>query len=234
MTWRLSCPEHFAEQVRQAGGVNRYDEPIFRLIWAQSPEAMIRAGGIWENPDLPGVLHYRGYRNVLVEGFTPCWLLQQWFAPEARDIAGNWLFGTPGAYYVENYDMGSGLQTLGEYPYSGRYMTVFPLLTTEGEAVPLSPFIVNLLIPIILLAREITVDQKKAVLAEQRERKRQAEITLIEDSLKNARPAFGEIRSAAGLGCVSVVQRKMEAIEQYWQTGIEMIRRQGKGLSVAN
>lgn len=231
--WRLSCPEDISDQVREIGGVNRYDEPNFRLVWSQSSESMTRAGGIWENPDLPGVQHYVGYRDVLLEQFTPCWLLQQWFPPEAKDIAGNDLFGTPTAYYVANYDVGTGLQILGEYPYNGRYLTVFPLVTPAGEAVPLSQYVVNMLIHVIVTAKEITVEQRKAVVEEQKARKKEQEVEEIEDALRSAHPEFGEIRSAAGMNCVSVVQKKMEAIEQYWNGGVAALRRRGKGLSVA-
>jgi hypothetical protein len=231
--WRLSCPEDIAQHVREIGGVNPYDEPNFRLVWSQSSETLTRCGGIWDNPDLPGVQHYLGYRDVLLEQFTPCWLLQQWYAPDAKDIAGNELFGTPRAYYIAGYDIGTGLQTLGEYPHGGRYLTVFPLVTPTGEAVPLSQYIVNMLVHVIVTAKEITVEQKKAVIAEEKERQRAMEVSQIEDSLKNAHPEFGEIRSAAGLNCVSAVQKKMEAIEKYWQSGVSTLRQRGKGLSIA-
>ena len=214
---RLRCPEDFQARITAAGGVNCYDEPNFRVTWGQTET--IRGGGVWDVPGLEGIQHYRGYRDVLADGGEACWNLMQWMPPE--------FWGTPAAWYMAGYDMSCGLQVLGEYPYRGRYLTIFPM-----KDMPLSSFIVDLLIPIVIWSKQITEEQKKAVIAERKARSEEAQVSQIEDSLRNAFPALGEIRSAAGLSCLSVVQKKVEQIERHWASGIEFVKQRGKGLSI--
>jgi len=229
---RLKCPEEFTERVIQAGGVNKYDEPNFKFVWGQSEDAAIRAGGVWENPDLPGIEHYTGYRDVIIGG-EAAWSLQQWMPAE--------FWGTPAQWYADNFDPSTGMQTLGEYPYKGRYTTVFQLVwhgevngKKVAEHMPLNAYLVDVVIPIIVAAKEITLLQKKAVIEEQKARREAAEVDQIEGSIRNAFPALGEIRSAAGLSCLSVVQKKVEEIERNWATGLEFFRNRKKGISVVN
>ena len=222
---RLECPAEFQDRVTLAGGVNKYDEPNFRLVWMGTET--IRAGGIWENPEIPTIEHFRGYRDVLADVEAEGWALRQWMPAEFWDTSAKW--------YAENFDPSCGLQILGGYPYSGRYVTIFPLVYKDGkqvEIMPLNSFVVDVLVPIVVMAKEITELQKRAVIAENKARKEAQRVSKIEDSLRNAYPALGEIRSAAGLSCLSVVQKKVEAIERYWQTGVDFCRQHGRGLSV--
>jgi hypothetical protein len=227
---RLECPAEFAERITAAGGVNKYDKPNFRLVWGQSPAAMIRAGGSWDFPHLEGVEHYRGYRDIPVDGYEACWLLQQWMPAE--------FWGSPAAWYIQNWDNDTEMQVLGGYPYSGRYLTIFSLIYRDKENgieehMPLNNFLVDVVVPIVVMSRQISDLKKRAVVAEQKARRDAEEVAQIEASIRNATPALGEIRSAAGLSCLSEVQKKMDAIERYWQSGCDFIRQRGKGLSVA-
>jgi hypothetical protein len=226
---RLLCPTEFQDRVTEAGGVNKYDEPNFKITW-MGTETM-RAGGVWENPDIPGIEHYSGYRDVLADVEGEGWAIRQWMPAE--------FFGTPTAWYVQNYDESCGMQILGGYPYSGAYVTIFPLVChteVNGEQVtecmPLSSYLIDVVIPIVVMAKQITEAQKRAVIAERKAREEEGKVSQIEDSLRNAFPALGEIRSAAGLSCLSVVQKKMEQIEQHWNSGIQFFHQRAKGLSV--
>lgn len=222
---RLECPPDFQERITAAGGVNKYDEPNFKITWMGTET--IRAGGIWENPDLPTVEHYRGYRDVLADVEGEGWALRQWMPAE--------FWGTPAQWYSDNFDPSCGMQILGGYPYSGRYMTVFPLVYHDGkktEIMPLNSFLIDVVIPIVVMAKEITEIQKLAVIAEHKAKREAAQVSQIESSIRNAYPALGEIRSAAGLSCLSVVQKKVEAIERHWATGVDFVRQRGRGLSV--
>lgn len=230
---RQHCPPEFQARVTHAGGVNKYDEPNFKITWMGSET--IRAGGVWDNPNLPGVEWYRGYRDVLADVEGEGWAIRQWMAPDSVDDHGNPIFGTPWKYYVDNYDPTCGMQILGGYPYSGRYFTVFPLVYKEGkrtEIMPLSSLLIDVVIPIVVMAKEMTLAHKQMVIAEQKARKYEAEVSQIEAAIKNASPAFGEVRSIAGLSCLSVVQKKIEQIERHWASGVEFIRQRGRGLSV--
>jgi hypothetical protein len=230
---RLSCPPEFQQRITEAGGVNKYDEPSFRIVWAQSHEATIRAGGVWENPQIPTIEYYRGYRDVPVDGGEPHWLIQQWLPPDAEDEHGNKVFGSPAYYYAVNFDPSCNMQILGEYPYSGRYMTTFPLVSKDGFAMPLNSWLVDFVIPMIVWAKQISLLQKRAVIAERRAREKQNRTNEIADIIMSAK-GLGEIRSAEGLSCVSALQKKMESIERYWASGCDFVRKQGKGFSQAN
>ena len=232
------CPLEFQERVNEAGGLNKFDEPNFRFIWGESHAATVRAGGVWEHPNLLGVEWYRGYLDFLVDGGEPCWLLQQWFANNSVDDFGNERFGSPLRWKIENYNE-AGMYDLGGYPYDGRYITIFPLVW-KGEAggkkvtehLPLSSFLIDFIIPLINMARDVSVLQKQAAIETHREKQEQDRINRIEASLRNATPALGEIRSAAALRCTSEIQKKVDAIEQHWSSGIEFVRQRGKGLSI--
>lgn len=197
----------------------------------------MRAGGVWENPALPGVQHYAGYRDVLADVEGEGWAIRQWMEPDSVDEDGVPIFGTPAQYYAANYDDSCGMQILGEYPYKGRYMTIFPLVYHNGketEIMPLNSFLLDVVIPIVIMARQVTLAHKKMVIAERKARKEEDLVSQIEASVRNASPRFGEIRSAAGLSCLSVVQKKIEQIERHWASGVEFVRRRGRGLSIQN
>src|SRR5476651_1623604 len=119
---QYQCPQEFQDRLNEVGGLNRYDEPNFIIRWAQGgeDECYYRAGGAWHVEGLPSFV---GYRDLLVGGGTPSWMLMQWQAPE--------LYSTPELYYMQNKDEETGLQTLGEYPYSGRYTMLYNLRWTE-------------------------------------------------------------------------------------------------------
>lgn len=189
---------------------------------------MIRAGGEWTPPDQAS---YRGYRDIPL-GMEPCWLLQQWQPPEK--------YGTPEYYYMENYDWDSGLQTLGEYPYQGRYETIIPL-SWKGlvngslvvEHMHLNSLLIDLIEPIIKQAQEVTYARYIQLRKEHKEREDKAALERIADNLQDSFPAFNgaEMRSSSHLTCNSVVQKKMQAIEQHWRQASNFLRSHGLGMS---
>jgi len=153
------APEEFQERLTEIGGVNRYDEPNFVLVWSQGggPNATYRAGADWAGEDQ---VSYRGYRDLLIGGGVPCWALLQWH--DAIE------YGTPELYYVQNYDEDSGLQTLGEYPYFGRYQMLYNLRWSEMrngkmffEMMPLNTFLLDTVVPIITQAKDISWEKNQ-------------------------------------------------------------------------
>jgi hypothetical protein len=226
-TERNICPDEFQQRIADAGGLNRYDEPNFRLVWGQTET--FRAGGEWTGS---GQIPYRGYRDLLIGMGDPCWILQQWQAPEK--------YGTPESYYVFNYDEETNLQTLGEYPYAGRYETVLPLVwkgmingRLAVEHMRLSSLLIDLLVPILDESSQLTAARKRALMLKYKEDQDREQLNQIEAGLADAFPAFGTAaRSSAYLECNSVVQKKAESIERYWRQAVATIKARGKGLSV--
>jgi hypothetical protein len=213
---QYECPEEFQERLNEVGGLNRYDEPNFKLVWGQGgcPDALFRAGGVWAPEGLPS---FKGYRDLLIGGGTPSWCLLQWQDPI--------VYGTPELYYVQNYDPDTGLQTLGEYPYHGRYRLLYNLRwmerqpngTIRFEAMPLNSFLINTIVPIIMAAREISHVQVMAAMRDLHEVEEKNNLSRIEDVIRDrALPFKGAPVSYQRQGCrTSLVDKKIEQMLRY-------------------
>ena len=225
---RLSCPPEFQRRVTQAGGLNRYGEPNFRIIWGQT-DVCIR-GGHW--PSIDGSSEFTGYREEL-EGFgEPCWVLQMWKAPEC--------FGTPEQYFMENQDPHTGLQVLGDYPWKGRYDTLNAFRSREfkngklyQESMPLNSVILDMVIPIILQAQEATQLMRLTALKD-RETKKQDNLTrIIEDKRRDAQLAFDGPVSYARQGCrTSLIDKKIMELEANWKRLMRIAKLMPKGATI--
>lgn len=228
---QYQCPSWFQEELTRIGGVNRYDSPNFIVRWGQGgePECLYRAGGHWDVEGLPSV---HGYRDLLIAGGTPAWCLLQW------DDAVH--YGTPEAYYVQNYDEEFGLQTLGEYPFSGKYKLLYNMCWRDMrngklsiEAMPLNSFVLDTVVPIIIQAKEISYDKTMAALRDQKEREDKADLDMIEDAMRDASLAFKGPVSYARQGCrTSIIDRKVEQMTRQWNRMVTNARSLGRGLSV--
>jgi hypothetical protein len=222
-------PQVFADRITRVGGLNLYGQPNFKMIWGMGGEkaCLFRAGGEWAGG---GQVTYKGYRDLLLSG-DPCWVLLHWQAPEK--------YGAPNSYYVANYDVDTSLQTLGEYPYRGRYEIVLPLIwkgivngRLKIESMPLSSLLIDLIIPVIKETAGLSNARKRQLMLDHKEREDRAQTSQIEASLASAYPAFGSApRSAARLSCTSVIQKRAEAIERHWKTALKTLSKRGKGLS---
>jgi hypothetical protein len=228
---QYQCPEEFSDRLNEVGGFNRYDEPNFILRWAQGgeDECYFRAGGAWNVEGLPS---FKGYRDLLVGGGTPSWMLMQWQAPE--------LYGTPEIYYMRNKDPGTGLQDLGSYPYSGRYVMLYNLRWTERrgnklyfEAMPLNSLLLNTIVPIIMAAKDISWEKTKAVLQDIEIRENARDIDQIEDIMRaSAVPFKGSPVSYGKQGCrTSLIDKKIEVMQRNWNKMMTNAKSLGKGLS---
>lgn len=228
---QYQCPEWINEKLREIGGVNRYDENLFIIRWGQGgePECRYRAGGYWNVDGLPSV---HGYRDLLVSGGTGSWMLMQW-----EDALH---YGTPELFYIQNYDEESGYQTLGEYPYSGKYKLLYNLCwrgMVEGkmivEMMPLNSFILDTVVPIITAAKDISWEKTKAVMQDLKEKEDKADIDMIEDVMRSSSLAFkGNAVSYQKQGCrTSLVDKKIEAMQRNWNKMMTNASRLGRGLS---
>lgn len=213
------APEEFQERLTEIGGVNRYDEPNFIVIWSQGggPNSTYRAGGAW---DVEGLPSFTGYRDLLVGGGTPSWALLQWH--DAYE------YGTPEMYYIQNLDEDTQLQTLGEYPYIGRYQMLYNLRWSERvgpaeikfEAMPLNSYLLETIVPIIMAAKDISWEKTKASMLDIKAREDAADVAMIEDVMRaSALPFHGSPVSYGKQGCrTSLVDKKIEAMQRNWNT----------------
>lgn len=225
-----SCPEEFQDRLTEIGGVNRYDKPNFIIRWGQGgePECTYRSGGSWHVEGQPS---YTGYRDLLVGGGAPCWMLMQW-----QDAT---VYGTPESYYVGNYDEETGMQDLGEYPYQGKYQLLYNLCwrdMSQGkmkiEPMPLNSFLIDTVVPIIMLAKDISDEKAMAVLRVQEEKNDQADLDQIEDAMRDSSLAFKGPVSYARQGCrTSIIDKKVEDMTRYWNRMVTNAKTLGRGLS---
>jgi hypothetical protein len=225
------CPEEFQQRLTDIGGLNPYDEPNFILVWSQGGDerGLYRAGGAWEIEGMPS---YTGYRDLLKGGGTPSWALLQWH-PAVQ-------YGTPESYYVFNRDPDTGLQDLGEYPYSGRYEVLYNLRWSEKrgnklhfEAMPLNSFLLNTVVPIITQAKDISWEKTKAALKDQKAKEDQADVNLIEDVMhSNKVPFGGNAVSYTKQGCrTNLIDKKVEQMTRSWNQIMQSAKALGKGLN---
>lgn len=205
------CPVEFQDRLTFVGGCNRYDEPMFKLGWAQY-ETFV-AGGIWSVDEE----YFKGYRRLLSGSGEPCWALYQWH--DAIE------YGSPESYYLQNYDESSGLQVLGEYPYSGRYEILFNLRWNEMvddrlvlHSMPLNNLVFEIVVPLILMARGISYEKQKTAYEEMRNREEDEKLGLIERHLQeNATPFGGNAVSFGRQGVRSTeIDRRMVELSRMW------------------
>lgn len=178
---RRECPESFQERLTRAVGLNRFGEPNFIISWGQT--FMYAAGGIWPKPHGDG---YFGYRKLPLSNSSfsgrgmPCWMILEWHAPEE--------YGAPAYYYFENRDDLTGLQTLGEYPYRGRYEIAYRLSSAEYRSgrmevqyYHLDGLVLDVLIPCIVEGQKMSMKHRLKRLREAEEREKAAQDKKIDD-----------------------------------------------------
>lgn len=225
------CPQEFQDRLTEIGGVNKYDEPNFVVRWAQGgeKECYYRSGGAW---NVEGQPSFEGYRDLLVGGGTPSWMLMQW-----EDAT---VYGTPEMYYVQNLDLDTNMQDLGEYPYQGRYKMLYNLRWTERrgkdlyfEAMPLNAFLLETVVPIIQAAQDISWEKTKAVMQDIKDREDAADLSMIEDVMRSSAVPFkGNPVSYTKQGCrTNLIDKKVEAMTKMWNTMMRRASELGKGLS---
>lgn len=180
---RRFCPPEFQERLARAVGTNVHGEPLFKLGWGQSEH--YTAGGVWPHD------HFFGYRQLMLSNSSPtgrgqpCWMILEWHPPQD--------YGTDAEYYFHNRDDATGLQTLGEYPYKGRYEVAFKLVSQEFRDGKLKVInyhmdgmVLDILIPAIVECQHMTYKERlrRIRLMEEAEDKKQDRVV---DAIYNDR-----------------------------------------------
>jgi hypothetical protein len=220
------CPKEFQDRITRMFGVNQFGDPHFKIVWGQSQ--FIRMGNTYS--DKYGRKRV-GYREKYQAHGMPCWVIMRWKPASA--------YGSPPAYYMHSYmpaavhidentgrpyDDAEGFYVTGEYPWRGRYEVVQPLISKEFvdgklkiEHFPLSHVLVDMVIPLLLIFQQLTLEERKAAqeLAHQEEEKKKTE--QISEMMMENLPRFWNPVSYSLQGCrTSLLDRKMEAIEKIW------------------
>ena len=180
------CPVSVAQELRLAGGENRYGEPMFRLVWGY--DRIVPMSGEWQEwakyaaaltDKLTGHTETREFvkleRSVIETRMVPkylpanCWHLEMWRPPEEYACYGakeNW------TKLGEEVVAGMTIDTAGEFPDRGEYELCYPItddLTVNGNPVPLESAFVAEIVQMIrrageqklgFLARRAAIEQR--------------------------------------------------------------------------
>lgn len=202
------CPSHVAEDLKLAGGLNRFGEPNFRIVWGW--DRMVPMTGEWQEwEQLRGKLTDRStgisqtkdfiklVRSVVETRTVPkylpanCWHLEKWCPPED--------YGTPEAWgkLGEEVVQGMTVDTAGPFPARGEYELCYPLtddLTVRGQPIGTSELNLSLLVGAIRAGKErLSYAQRRAAIMQREARKEEGFIRRVESILRDEmRPFAGE------------------------------------------
>src|SRR5579859_1553910 len=179
------CPPEVVRELKAAGGVNRYGEPMFRVVWGYN--RIVPMTGEWQEWEkcaavltdkLTGHTETREFIRLVssvVETrqepkYLPanCWHLEKWCPPED--------YGSPDLWRKQGEEVVQGLtvDTAGEFPHRGEYELVMPLttdFTNDGKPLPLVPALVGELARMVRAGVErFSLMQRKAAIEQRLKR----------------------------------------------------------------
>lgn len=217
------CPVEFQDAFTRAGGTNQYGEPLFKLVWAQYETQ--RAGGYWAKDG------FTGYRDFLIGGNDPCWMLMMWKPAEA--------FGSDVRWYYHHRDEATGLQELGEYPYSGQYVVIQKLIHREivdgvmtVENLEVSGFLVDVMLPAVKFWQALTEEEKLAAIQLEMELEENEVLDEMMEAKADCAPAFrGASASYTNQGCrTSLIAKKIHVMERGMADAMRIAARMPRGM----
>jgi hypothetical protein len=161
-----TSPTSLLLRLARAGGLNRFGEPNFRVVWGWSRLTWI--GGKWTDTDAHGNVTRECVELREVPKYLPLdrWHIERWMPPQT--------YGTPEQWYAQTIerDDGIAIPALGPYPRRGEYEHCFTLAGPRGEFIPLSPSACETIVRAVEFARAHPVREHRAAL-ERRETSRE-------------------------------------------------------------
>jgi hypothetical protein len=198
---KLLCPPEYQEHLNAIGGLNRFDEPNFKLVWGATETEFI-----W-GTDANG---RKGQHIVFKHQGIPAWFMEVWKPPEC--------FGTPELWYGTSWDEETQSHTLGEYPWRGLYMpasfnlyvrnvtggrTYYSEPDAKGhrhvieepselhiDAMPITFWLLDLIIPNMFKEIDVTYEQKRVALMNRKLAESAEARAKAYDAYMDAAPAF--------------------------------------------
>jgi hypothetical protein len=177
-------PETVAHRLERAGGINRFGESNYRVVWGWNRLAWI--GGKFEDRDEHGAL-LRERVELRMEPKYPAvnrWHIERWVPPE--------VYGSPRAWYAQTIERENGVSipALGPYPSRGEYEHCFTLEGPRGEFIQLTPTIAEHIARAIEWSRKFPRSAKKRRLYDREQREEHSYETWAYDLLEDTVPAF--------------------------------------------
>lgn len=186
------CPPEVQRQINRKLGLNRFDGPLYRVVWGWNRLDWV-AGKITRYNDDGNYLREEygsflepKYSYMGREGLNR-WMLERWYAPEEYGSREAWEFETT------EIEGDREFQALGPYPDRGGYELVQVIQSGGGEFVQLEPEIVDYLIWACEGSRIVRESKRKQRLEEEQEREEAKRRALYSDVFDDAAPAFGGV-----------------------------------------
>jgi hypothetical protein len=246
---QLQCPPEYQDRITRMFGINQFGEPNFKIVWGQSQ--FIRLGNKYKTKDGD---EWIGYRDAYQCHKMPCWVIMRWKQPES--------YGSPEFYFMNSWmstgrtavtthggdyrvydDVREGFYVTGDYPWTGRYEIVQPLMHKEFvrengqdklviEHMELSHILIDAIIPMILAYQELSLEEREAardLVRREEEKKRTEEIA---DRMADAMPVYWNPVSYSHQGCrTALIDRKMEMIQKAWDHATRVGRAYQRGFA---
>jgi len=201
-------PDWVAAELAVAGGLNPYNEPMFKVVWGFN--RIVPMHGEWQTfgkykarltDKFTGHHEERDFIKLessvietrLVPKYLPgnAWHLEMWRPPEE--------YGSPEEWRKLGEEVIGGLtvDTAGPFPSRGEYELCYPLTTdatSRGEPLPLIADLVMELAARIRQEREqINLVQRRAAIEQRVRREEEGYVKKVRDQLKDGmRPFAGE------------------------------------------
>jgi hypothetical protein len=231
-----SCPEWFQAELTRIGGVNQYDQPIFKLVWSTTEQMTI--GGRWANG-------FEGYKRAPLIPGDPCWALVVW---EPAEVAG----GSYERWDRDFRDEETGLLEVGGYPKYGAYRVLQKFIHREivqqakernywadgkvrTEVIAkqqlrtyrMEPngFMLDVMLPMLMAWKRLTNAQKLAALKQQEQMRK-------DEYLKSIKDARDGNRMSRVMRGSQLVQKRAEMIERGMKQAMAAAARWGNGMAV--
>jgi len=172
------------ERATRAGGVNRYGEPNFRVVWGGSRLAWI--GGRWTDRDAHGNTIREKVELRRVPKYLPedRWHIERWLPAES--------YGSPEQWLAQTTEIEDGVRVaaLGPYPSRGDYEHCFTLESASGEFIPLTPAACDWIVRAIEWSRRQRRTEMRGAIASREARRERRMDRGMDDILDDAVPAF--------------------------------------------
>jgi len=156
-------PDWATRALRLAGGVNRFGDNNYRVVWGWNRLTWI--GGKWEDRNVAGELLREVVELREEPKYAPPdrWHLERWVPPEA--------YGSPRAWFANTIEIENGrsIPALGPYPSLGEYEHCFTLEDPCGEFVQLTPEVVAHVARAIEWSRGLAPSVRKSALTRRNE-----------------------------------------------------------------
>ena len=236
------CPAWFQAELTRIGGVNQYDEPIFKLVWSTTEQMTV--GGRW--PD-----GFEGYAKAPLIPGEPCWALMVW---EPAEVAG----GSFERWEWDFRDEETGLLDIGGYPKYGAYRLlqrfihreivqqakehhylewsemlaiwrprVQVIQKAEMRTYRMEPngFMLDVMLPMLMAWKRLTNIQKSAALKQQEQMRKDEYLKAVKDAREGHR--MSRVMRGSQL-----VQKRAEIIERGMRQAMAAASAWGLGIAV--